>query len=156
VSTPEYPATRREISTADMLAALVPDDARQLVEPQAAIPEPAALLAMARRQGQLAGTPEHSPGAHLPAVPERPAQVSPIVPRWVWQASARTALVAVVAGLVAFVVWGIAAALHAAAAAASAIAPVAIGVLAVAGIFAALGRRRTVEITQTQTIRFKR
>lgn len=147
----ESSATPREVSTDDLLAALIPDT------PAAAeTPAVGQLLELARRQGALAGTPEHVPGAHLPAVATPADNAAPIVPRWVWQASARTALVAVVAGLVAFVVWGIAVALHAAAAAAAAIAPVALGVLAVVGVLAALCRRREVEITQTQTIRIKR
>ncbi|MFE3866197.1 hypothetical protein ACFXPT_38225, partial [Streptomyces goshikiensis] len=85
-ATPEYPVTGRQISTEDLLAALLPDSpaGAQPTAPAPAAPaaspvlDVAALLELARRQGALeAAVAQQRPT--LPAVAEKSR---PVVPRW--------------------------------------------------------------------------
>ncbi|WP_411107769.1 hypothetical protein [Streptomyces sp. cmx-4-9] len=83
---PQYPDTGRQISTEDLLAALLPDSpaGAQPTAPAPAAPaaspvlDVAALLELARRQGAL----EVAVAQQTPALPAVPEKSGPIVPRW--------------------------------------------------------------------------
>lgn len=93
-----------------------------------------------------------------PAVIE--PEAGPVVPRWVWVIAARLLVASAVAGVVAFVVWGVSMALAAAASAVAAVAPVLLGAVACVALLALLCRRRpgSVSVTQTmtQTVKVRR
>lgn len=147
MSTHEYGAPDREVTSEDVTRFLIPDTPAELTEaaPTAApsrpaIPSAADLLA-AWEQQQTAAALVQS-GALLPqsaalAVPD----TAPIVPRWVWRASAVTASVSAMAGVVAFVVWGVSLALTAAVSALSAAAPY-LGAAVVLAVALALAARK--------------
>ena len=141
----EYPAPEREITTDDLAAFLIPDSPAPI--DKRPVPSTAELLAAWEREQQRQ--------LDVPApAPEVPANAEPIVPRWVWKVSARTAIAAAVAGVVAFAVWGLAVALAAAAAALAAAAPYLAGALVLVVAAALLCRRGSagaVEVTQTVT-----
>lgn len=167
----EYPAPGREVTPDDMARFLIPDSPASLVTPsegpeateateaapeRPALPSTADLIAAWERQNTAAALVQS--GALLPqsvalAVPEH----DPIVPRWVWRASAVTAAVSAMAGVVAFVVWGVSLALNAAVSAVSAAAPyLGVGVVALVAL-ALLCRRRpgadTLSVSVVQSVR---
>jgi hypothetical protein len=84
---PQYPAHDHQITTEDLLAALLPDSpaGAQPTVPAPAAPaaqpvlDVAALLELARRQGALEAAVTAQAAPNLPAVPEKSG---PIVPRW--------------------------------------------------------------------------
>lgn len=164
----EYPAPGREVTPDDLTRFLIPDTPASLVTPsegpetteaapeRPALPSTADLIAAWERQNAAAAAVQS--GALLPqsaalAVPEH----DPIVPRWVWRASAVTAAVSAMAGVVAFVVWGVSLALNAAVSAVSAAAPyLGVGVVALVAL-ALLCRRRpgadTLSVSVVQSVR---
>jgi hypothetical protein len=170
-SNPEYPAQGGEVTPDDLARFLIPDDLASLVAPSEPIEGPEAaptavperplpstpdLLAAWERQNAAAALVQS--GALLPqsaalAVPEH----DPIVPRWVWRASAVTAAVSAMAGVVGFVVWGVSLALAAAVSAVSAAAPyLGAGVVALVAL-AFLCRKRpgadTLSVSVVQSVR---
>lgn len=164
----EYSVPGREVTPDDLAHFLIPDSPASLVTPTAApeateaaperpaIPSTADLIAAWERQSAAAALVQS--GALLPqsaalAVPEH----DPIVPRWVWRASAVTAAVSAMAGVVAFVVWGVSLALTAAVSAVSAAAPyLGVGVVALVAL-ALLCRKRpgadTLSVSVVQSVR---
>lgn len=164
----EYPAAGREVTPDDLTRFLIPDTPASLVTPagdpeateaateRPALPSTADLIAAWERQNAAAAAVQS--GALLPqsaalAVPEH----DPIVPRWVWRASAVTAAVSAMAGVVAFVVWGVSLALTAAVSAVSAAAPyLGAGVVALVAL-ALLCRKRpgadTLSVSVVQSVR---
>jgi hypothetical protein len=166
----EYSAPGREVTPDDLARFLIPDTPASLVPPakgteaapeRPALPSTADLIAAWERQNAAAALVQS--GALLPqsaalAVPEH----DPIVPRWVWRASAVTAAVSAMAGVVGFVVWGVSLALNAAVSAMSAAAPY-LGVAVVAVVsLALLCRRRpgrdtlSVKVVQSVVVQSKR
>ncbi|WP_331728821.1 hypothetical protein [Streptomyces canus] len=169
----EYSAPGREVTPDDLARFLIPDTPASLIgrheateaAPAAperpAIPSTADLLAAWERQQHAAALVQS--GALVPqsaalAVPEH----DPIVPRWVWRASAVTAAVSAMAGVVGFVVWGVSLALNAAVAAVAAAAPY-LGVAVVAVVALALLCRRgpgrdklSVKVVQSVVVQSKR
>jgi MYXO-CTERM domain-containing protein len=166
----EYPAPGREVTPDDLTRFLIPDSPASLTgRPEAteaaperpAIPSTEALLAAWQQQQHAAALVQS--GALLPqsaalAVPEH----EPIVPRWVWRASAVTAAVSAMAGVIGFVVWGVSLALNAAVSAVSAAAPyLGVGVVALVAL-ALLCRRRpekdtlSVKVVQSVVVQSKR
>lgn len=166
----EYPAQGREVTPDDLARFLIPDTPASLIGRQEAteaaperpaIPSTADLLAAWERQNAAAALVQS--GALLPqsaalAVPEH----DPIVPRWVWRASAVTAAVSAMAGVVGFVVWGVSLALNAAVSAVAAAAPyMGVAVVAVVAL-ALLCRRRpgrdtlSVKVVQSVVVQSKR
>jgi hypothetical protein len=162
----QYPAPDRQITTEDLLAALLPDSpaGAQPTAPAPAAPvaqpvlDVAALLELARRQGALEATVAAQP---VPAVPAAPEKSAPIVPRW----AVGTAVAAVGIGaggmLLGFALDLLATGAAAVAAGITAAAPMLIlGVVLVAAL---LGRRsrgdggfevtQTVVQTVTQTVK---
>ncbi|WP_225805306.1 hypothetical protein [Streptomyces sp. NK15101] len=149
----EYGASDRAVSP-DLAHFLIPDTPASLVTPSQpteaapAVPTTAELLAAWERHSAAALVPQ-------PAAPAAPAE-DPIVPRWVWRASAVTAAVSVMAGLIGFVVWGISLALTAAASAMAAAAPYVVGALVLAAVVAVACRRRpgadTLSVSVTQSV----
>lgn len=159
----EYPAPGREVTPDDLTRFLIPDSPASLTgRPEAteaaperpAIPSTADLLAAWERQNSAALLPQ---SAAL-AVPEH----DPIVPRWVWRASAVTAAVSAMAGVVGFVVWGLSLALNAAASALASAAPYLAGGVALAVALVLLCRKRTgpdtlsVKVVQSVVVQSKR
>lgn len=161
----EYRAPGQEVTPDDLARFLIPDSPASLVTPtetteaapeRPALPSTADLIAAWERQNTAAALVQS--GALLPqsaalAVPEH----DPIVPRWVWRASAVTAAVSAMAGVVGFVVWGLSLALGAAVSAVSAAAPY-LGVATVAVVaLALLCRRRpgsdTLSVSVVQSVR---
>ena len=164
----EYPAPGREVTPDDLTRFLIPDTPASLVTPsegpeateaapgRPALPSTADLIAAWERQNAAAAAVQS--GALLPqsaalAVPEH----DPIVPRWVWRSSAVTAAVSAMAGVVAFVVWGVSLALTAAVSAVSAAAPyLGAGVVALVAL-ALLCRKRpgadTLSVSVVQSVR---
>jgi hypothetical protein len=164
----EYSAPGREFTSDDVTRFLIPDSPASLVTPskgpetteaapeRPAIPSTADLLAAWQRQQTAAALVQS--GALLPqsaalAVPEH----DPIVPRWVWRASAVTAAVSAMAGVVGFVVWGVSLALNAAVSAVSAAAPY-LGAAVVAVVALALVCRKrpggdTLSVSVVQSVR---
>lgn len=149
----EYRAPGREVTPDDLTAYLIPDSPASLLghpsateaapapAPERPLPSTAELIAAWERQNTAAALVQS--GALLPqsaalAVPEH----DPIVPRWVWRASAVTAAVSAMAGVVGFVVWGISLALTAAASAMAAAAPYLGGAVVAVVALALLCRRR--------------
>ena len=169
-SSNEYPAPGREVGPDDLTRFLIPDTPASLIPPaegaeaapeRPAIPSTEALLA-AWHQQQAAAALVQS-GALLPqsaalAVPD----TAPIVPRWVWRASAVTASVSAMAGVVGFVVWGVSLALTAAVSAVSAAAPYLAGGVVLVVALALLCRRRpgpdtlSVKVVQSVVVQSKR
>ncbi|MCX4429459.1 hypothetical protein [Streptomyces mirabilis] len=171
----EYPAPGREVSPDDVTRFLIPDTPASLVTPteaseataastpgRPAIPSTEQLLAAWQQQQAMAAAIVQA-GALLPqaqalAVPEH----DPIVPRWVWRASAVTATAAAVAGVVGFVVWGLSLALTAAVSAVSAAAPYLGGAVVLAVALALMGRKGTrgdtlsVRVVQSVIVKSKR
>jgi hypothetical protein len=174
MSTNEYGAPGREVTPDDVTRFLIPDTPESLVTPsertetappaapeRPAMPTTAELLAAWERQQTAAALV--ASGALLPqsaalAVPD----TAPIVPRWVWRASAVTASVSAMAGLVAFVVWGVSLALDAAVSAVSAAAPYLGGAVVLAVALALLCRKRpgrdtlSVKVVQSVVVQSKR
>ncbi|MFF4709770.1 hypothetical protein [Streptomyces sp. NPDC001297] len=174
MSTNEYPRQTPEVTSEDLARFLIPDTPASLVtgtdRPEAAptatperpaLPTTAELIAAWERQQTAAALV--ASGALLPqsaalAVPD----TAPIVPRWVWRASAVTASVSAMAGLVAFVVWGVSLALDAAVSAVSAAAPYLGGAVVLAVALALLCRKRTgsdtlsVKVVQSVVVQSKR
>ncbi|MFE6774438.1 hypothetical protein ACFVFD_36360 [Streptomyces fimicarius] len=166
----EYSAPGREVTPDDLTRFLIPDTPESLVtdpeRPEAAperpaIPSTAELIAAWERQQTAAALV--ASGALLPqsaalAVPD----TAPIVPRWVWRASAVTASVSAMAGVVAFVVWCLSLALTAAVSALSAAAPYLGGAVVLAVALALLCRKRTgedtlsVKVVQSVVVQSKR
>lgn len=166
----EYPAPGREVTPDDLTRFLIPDSPASLTgRPEAteaaperpAIPSTADLLAAWERQNTAAALVQS--GALLPqsaalAVPEH----DPIVPRWVWRASAVTAAVSAMAGVVGFVVWGLSLALNAAASALASAAPYLAGGVALVVALVLLCRKRTgpdtlsVKVVQSVVVQSKR
>ncbi|WP_331756790.1 hypothetical protein [Streptomyces sp. NBC_01506] len=147
MSSNEYPAPGREFTPDDVAGFLIPDTPESLIPRQTAperpaMPSTADLIEAWERQNETSA--RISAGAPLPqsaalAVPEH----DPIVPRWVWRASAVTAAVSAMAGVIGFVVWGVSLALTAAVSAMSAAAPY-LGVATVAAVaLVLLCRKRT-------------
>lgn len=169
-SNSEYGAPGREVTPDDMAAFLIPDSPAALIPPAAAarpsevaperpaIPSTADLLAAWERQQQSNAGALAVPQSAALAV----AEADPIVPRWVWRASAVTAAVSAMAGVVGFVVWGVSLALTAAVSAVSAAAPYIVGGLALAAVLALVCRRRpgadtlTVKVVQSVVVQSKR
>lgn len=166
----EYSAPGREVTPDDLARFLIPDtpasligrhEATEAAPERPAIPSTADLLAAWERQQHAAAVVQS--GALLPqsaalAVPEH----DPIVPRWVWRASAVTAAVSAMAGVVGFVVWGVSLALNAAVSAVAAAAPyMGVAVVAVVAL-ALLCRRRpgrdtlSVKVVQSVVVQSKR
>jgi hypothetical protein len=158
VNSNEYPVSGREVTPDDVASFLIPDSPASLVpdeEPtgQPPIPSTAELLAAWERQQS----------AELVSVaPAAAPVVDPLVPRWVWRASAVTVAVSAMAGLVAFVVWGVSLALDAAVSAVSAAAPY-LGVAVVLAVaLALLCRKRpgadtlSVKVVQSVVVQSKR
>lgn len=164
----EYRAPGQEVTPDDLARFLIPDSPASLVTPTEApepapatapdrpLPSTAELIAAWERQNTAAALVQS--GALLPqsaalAVPEH----DPIVPRWVWRASAVTAAVSAMAGLVAFVVWGVSLALNAAVSAVSAAAPYLGGAVVAVVALALLCRRRpgadTLSVSVVQSVR---
>jgi hypothetical protein len=174
MSTNEYRAPGREVGPDDLTRFLIPDTPASLVTPterpeaapavapeRPAIPSTEALLAAWQQQQHAAALVQS--GALLPqsaalAVPEH----DPIVPRWVWRASAVTAAVSAMAGVVGFVVWGVSLALTAAVSAVSAAAPYLGGAVVLAVALALLCRKRpgadtlSVKVVQSVVVQSKR
>ncbi|NEE35373.1 hypothetical protein G3M53_59395 [Streptomyces sp. SID7982] len=170
----EYPARGREVTPDDLARFLIPDTPASLITPPEApqtapaatpeaplIPSTEALLAAWQQQQTAAALVQA--GALLPqSAALTTPEPDPIVPRWVWRASAVTASVSVMAGVIGFVVWGVSLALSAAAAAMSAAAPYlgAAAVLAVAMVL--LCRKRpgsdtlSVKVVQSVVVQSKR
>ncbi|MFD7462979.1 MULTISPECIES: hypothetical protein [unclassified Streptomyces] len=170
----EYSAPGGEVTPDALTHFLIPDSPASLVTPserpeaapaaapeRPAIPSTADLIAAWERQQHAAALV--ASGALLPqsaalAVPE-PA---PIVPRWVWRASAVTAAVSAMAGVVGFVVWGLSLALGAAVSAVSAAAPYLGGAVVLAVALALLCRKRpgadtlSVKVVQSVVVQSKR
>ncbi|MFI6899276.1 hypothetical protein ACIBM4_34735 [Streptomyces sp. NPDC050256] len=155
----EYSAPGREVTPDDMARFLIPDTPASLVTPQTApepspIPSTADLIAAWERAGAASALVRVEP---IPA-----PDTTPIVPRWVWRASAVTAATSAMVGLVAFVVWGVAQALGAAAAALAGAVPYLVGaaVLILAAVIAT--RRKAGEgslsltVSQTQYVTLTR
>ncbi|MFB7829460.1 hypothetical protein ACFC8F_33905 [Streptomyces hydrogenans] len=162
---PEYPVSGRQITDAELLAALLPDTAAgaEPTAPSAPAPAPAAppafdvaaLLELARRQGALEATVQAQ--AAQPTAPAAvPADSAPLVPRW----AVGTAVAGIGLGAGALLLgWAVDLLVAGAAAVAAGIAAAApmliIGAVLVAAL---LGRRKrdggAVEVTQTvvQTI----
>jgi hypothetical protein len=107
VSSPEYPVSGPEITPDDVTRFLIPDTPASLVTPAPARP------ALPSTAELIAAWEVHQASAAL--VPVTAPEAAPIVPRWVWQTSARTAVGSALVGLVAFVVWGVSRLLDAAA-----------------------------------------
>ncbi|GGU52744.1 hypothetical protein [Streptomyces violascens] len=152
-SSNEYRVPGREVTSDDLTGFLIPDSPASLIgrpeaiekapapAPERPLPSTAELIAAWERQNTAAALVQS--GALLPqsaalAVPER----DPIVPRWVWRASAVTAAVSAMAGVVGFVVWGISLALTAAVSAMAAAAPYLGGAVVAVVALALLCRRR--------------
>lgn len=172
-SNPEYPAPGREVTPDDLARFLIPDSPASLLgSPEApgaapaaperpAIPSTADLLAAWERQQQSGAGALAVPQSAVLAVTAAP-EADPIVPRWVWRASAVTAAVSAMAGVVGFVVWGVSLALTAAVSAVSAAAPYIVGGLALAAVLALVCRRRpgadtlTVKVVQSVVVQSKR
>ncbi|MER6611488.1 hypothetical protein ABT282_37990 [Streptomyces sp. NPDC000927] len=170
MTTNEYPAQGREVGPDDLTRFLIPDTPASLLTPperpeaapeRPAIPSTEALLAAWQQQQHAAALVQS--GALLPqsaalAAPEH----DPIVPRWVWRASAVTASVSAMAGVVAFVVWGVSLALTAAVSAVSAAAPYLGGAVVLAVALALLCRKRpgadtlSVKVVQSVVVQSKR
>ncbi|MCW5254720.1 hypothetical protein [Streptomyces sp. SHP 1-2] len=175
----EYPAQGGEVTPDDLARFLIPDSPASLVAaaegsgtagqggPEGAgaapIPSTAALLA-AWQQQQAAAALMQSAALAVPqssalAVPD----ADPVVPRWVWRASAVTAAVSAMAGVVAFVVWGVSLALAAAVSAVSAAAPYLGGAVVLAVVLALMCRRGrvstdtlSVKVVQSVVVQSKR
>lgn len=171
----EYSAPGREVTSEALADFLIPDSPASLVtgsgRPEAApagaierpaIPSTEQLLAAWQQQQAMAAAIVQA-GALLPqsqalAVPEH----DPIVPRWVWRASAVTAAAAAIAGVVGFVVWGLSLALMAAVSAVSAAAPYLAGAVVLAVALALMSRKRTgrdtlsVRVVQSVVVRSTR
>lgn len=158
------------VDDSDVLAALIPDTPASLTDtspdPKSGadpIPDTQTLLELAEKQ-IAEGAPAASVSSADTVTPETDTAVPPLVPRWVWQTSASTLVVAAAVGVVAFVVWGVSVALNlaaaglaAATAAAAAAAPFVIGAVVLVVVLVLVCRRgRMVEMTQTQTVRFRR
>ena len=174
MSTNEYRGPGPEVTPDDLTRFLIPDTPASLVtgpeRPEAApaaaperpaLPSTEDLLAAWERQQRAASLVQS--GALLPqsaalAVPEH----DPIVPRWVWRASAVTASVSAMAGVVAFVVWGVSLALTAAVSAVSAAAPYLGGAVVLVVALALLCRKRpgadtlSVKVVQSVVVQSKR
>jgi hypothetical protein len=164
-SSNEYPAPGREVTPDDVAAFLIPDTPASLVPPTGR-PEAAGAEAPERpalpTTGELIAAWERQQSAGALAVPQSAAlavpEVDPIVPRWVWRASAVTAAVSAMAGLIAFVVWGVSLALAAAVSAVSAAAPYVVGGLVLAAVLALVCRKRpgadtlSVSVVQSVTV----
>lgn len=120
MSSPEYPVSGPEITPDDVTRFLIPDTPASLVTPAPAKDVPAR-PALPSTAELITAWEVHQASAAL--VPVTAPEATPIVPRWVWQASARTALGSALVGLVAFVVWGVSRLLDAAAAALAHAAP---------------------------------
>lgn len=174
MSTNEYRAPGREVGPEDLTRFLIPDTPASLVTPterpeaapaaapeRPAIPSTADLLAAWERQQQSGAGALAVPQSAVLAVTAAP-EADPIVPRWVWRASAVTAAVSAMAGVVGFVVWGVSLALTAAVSAVSAAAPYIVGGLALAAVLALVCRRRpgadtlTVKVVQSVVVQSKR
>jgi hypothetical protein len=155
MSSNEYPVSGREVTPDDVASFLIPDTPASLVGPTeeatqrgstvpngtVAIPSTAELLAAWERQQAAAALVQS--GALVPqSAALAVADTAPIVPRWVWRASAVTAAVSAMAGLVAFVVWGVSLALDAAVVAVSAAAPYLGAAVVVVVALALLCRKR--------------
>lgn len=155
MSTNEYPATRRDVSTDDLLAALIPDTPAAAESPVGH--STAQLLELARRQGGLAGTPEHRPGTLLPAVPVAPAApAGPLIPRWAAGVAVAAPAVGVGAVGVGYALRLIGSAVHAMEMGAAAIGgPLVILTVLALGVAGRRGRGSTV-ITMTQTTTYRR
>ncbi|MDX2854593.1 hypothetical protein PV342_40570 [Streptomyces sp. PA03-3a] len=145
MSSNEYRAPGSEITPDDLARFLIPDTPAGLVTPsetteaapeRPAIPSTADLIAAWQQQQNTAALIPQS--AALAVV-----DTAPIVPRWVWRASAVTAAVSAMAGLVGFVVWGVSLALAAAVSALAAAAPYLVGGVILAGALVLLCRKRT-------------
>ncbi|MFK3735980.1 hypothetical protein ACI2LJ_37555 [Streptomyces sp. NPDC088090] len=162
---PEYPAFDRQITDAELLAALLPDTAAGAEPPTTTTPAPApaappaldvaALLELARRQGALEATVQ-AQAAQPAARAEDKLSSGPLVPRW----AVGTAVAGVGLGAGALLLgWAVDLLVAGAAAVAAGIAAAApmliIGAVLVAAL---LGRRKRdgggFEVTQTvvQTI----
>lgn len=166
----EYSAPGREVTPDDMAHFLIPDSPASLVTPtkgseaapeRSALPSTAELIAAWERQNATAAAVQS--GALLPqsqalAAPEH----DPIVPRWVWRASAVTAAVSAMAGLVGFVVWGVCMALNAAVSAMAAAVPYLGAAAVLVGVVALLCRKRpgadtlSVKVVQSVVVQSKR
>lgn len=155
MSSNEYPAPgqgRHSITPDDVAAFVVPDSPASLVPeaPTRPIPSTAELLAAWEAQNRNAAAVVPAPVA---AAPE-----GPLVPRWVVRAGVVTLSVSAMAGVVAFVVWGVAQALGAAAAALAGAVPYLVGVGVVALAAVILTRRKSntgslsVSVSQTQHV----
>ncbi|KUM82335.1 MULTISPECIES: hypothetical protein [Streptomycetaceae] len=169
-SNSEYPAPGREVTPDDLARFLIPDTPASLVTPserpegapeRPAIPSTADLLAAWERQQHAAALV--ASGALIPqsAALAKP-DTDPVVPRWVWRASAVTAAVSAMAGVVGFVVWGLSLALGAAVSAVSAAAPYLGGAVVLAVALALLCRKRpgsdtlSVKVVQSVVVQSKR
>ncbi|MFI8258902.1 hypothetical protein [Streptomyces filamentosus] len=147
---PQYPAPGRQITDAELLAALLPDTAAG-AEPTAPAAPPAldvaALLELARRQGALEATVQAQA-----VTPAAPADSTPLVPRW----AVGTAVAGVGLGAGALLLgWAVDLLVAGAAAVAAGIAAAAPMLIIGAVLVAALvGRRKdggAFEVTQTIT-----
>lgn len=169
-SNSEYRAPGREVTPDDVAAFLIPDSPAALARPagpseaapeRPAIPSTADLLAAWERQQREAAGALAVPQSAALAVPVVP-EADPIVPRWVWRASAVTAAVSAMAGVVGFVVWGVSLALTAAVSAVSAAAPYLGGAVVLAVALVLLCRKRpgadtlSLKVTQSFVVQSKR
>lgn len=169
-SSNEYPAPGGEVTPDDVARFLIPDSPESLISRQAApeaaperpaLPTTVDLIAAWERQSLAAAIVAQS--AALPqSVALAKPDTAPIVPRWVWRASIGTAAASAMAGLVAFVVWGVSLALSAAASALAAVAPF-LGIAVVLAVaLALLCRKRTggetlsVKVVQSVVVQSKR
>ncbi|WP_318206198.1 hypothetical protein [Streptomyces sp. SCL15-4] len=168
-SSNEHRTPGREVTPDDVTHFLIPDSPAALATPPAApaapeapaMPTTAELLA-AWQQQQTAAALVQS-GALLPqSAALAAADTDPVVPRWVWRASAVTAAVSAMAGVIGFVVWGVSLALTAAVSAVSAAAPYLSGAVALALALALACRKRpgadtlTVKVVQSVVVQSKR
>lgn len=166
----EYPAPRSEVTPDEVARFLIPDTPESLIPRQAApeaapdrpaLPSTADLIAAWERQSLAAAIVAQSPQLPQSAALARP-DTAPIIPRWVWRASAVTAAVSAMAGVVGFVVWGVSLALTAAVSALAALAPYLGIAVVLAGALALLCRKRTgedtlsVKVVQSVVVQSKR
>ncbi|WP_423361566.1 hypothetical protein OH810_32060 [Streptomyces albidoflavus] len=165
-TTPDHPAAARQISTEDLLQALLPDTPAGAAPTRTApaaepVLDVAQLLELARAQGALDASRAAVPAPSAAVVPATPTNSGPIVPRW----AIGTAVASVGLGagslLLGYALDLLATGAAAVAAGISAAAPMLlIGAVLVAAL---LGRRRasggvqvTQSMTQTVTIRGRR
>lgn len=158
MSSNDYPAPGSEITPDDLTRFLIPDTPAALVPPsdkteadpvRPALPSTAELIAAWEQQNTAAALVPQSAALAVP-------DTAPIVPRWVWRASAVTAAVSAMVGLVGFVVWGVSLALTAAVSAVSAAAPYIGAAVILAVTLALLCRRRpgrdTLSVSVVQSV----